>query len=179
MRAIREGTPRGRTDAIRACVTTTRCRRPRKRKARFGIAGSLRTPAADERETHREDPQHVRGYAEGERRGRRIVRASRDGTRGACAVGHERTSARTCTAGPFSGRPEKRRFAADIRRSLRAGTVTGAKTPLTRAARQSTSFRHADRRSIEATGRHSEWRAPPDGSAVHESRPDRLTVAVA
>ena len=25
---------------------------------------------------------------------------------------------------------------------------------------------------------HSEWRAPPDGSTFHETRPDRLTVAV-
>jgi hypothetical protein len=51
-------------------------------------------------------------------------------------------------------------------------------TALTRAARQATSFRRlgsAIDRDIRA---HSEWRAPPDGSAVHETRPDRLTVAV-
>ena len=51
-------------------------------------------------------------------------------------------------------------------------------TALTRAARQATSFRRlgsAIDRDIRA---HSEWRAPPDGSAFHETRPDRLTVAV-
>lgn len=149
-----------------------RRRRPRKKMARFGIAGNPRTRATDERKTHREDPQHVRGYAEGERRGHRIVRASRDGTRGACAAGHGRTSARTCTAEPPRKRFRKRRFTAENRSQLgaRRDGADACRAP----SDQFSTPRMIDR-DIRA---HSEWRAPPDGSTFHETRPDRLTVAV-
>lgn len=168
-----EGRRRDRTSAIRASVAATR--RAREKGKRVSGLRETRGRGTCARETHREDPKHVRGYEKGECRSHRIVCASRDGTRGACAGGHARTLARACTAEPFSVASQKRRFAADKHRTARRATAVW--TDACRAPR--TSLDPPDRRSIEATGRHSEWRAPPDGSAVHETRPDRLTVAVA